>query len=493
MKVWSFILPILLLSALTPNALDARNPRVASKQFTESYILAELFAQAIEYEHSVRVDRRMGMGGSGILFSALQSGEIDFYPEYTGTISEALLKDSKLRSFDELQDRLKDLGLIISRPLGFNNTYVLAVRKTFAEEHELVSISDLAKARQVRAAFSYEFMNREDGFYKLRDFYGLGHLRARGIEQSLAYEAIRSGQIDLMDAYSTDAKIARYGLRLLEDDRGFFPEYFAVVLARLDFVEQNPKLWKTLQKLEGSISETQMSHFNSQREIDNLSFEEVAAGILGSESAGAPPWVRILLQRTWEHFYLVFISLMAAILAGLPLGILSTRVQSLSQPIMGITGTLQTIPSLALLCFFIPFFGIGVLPSLLALFLYGLLPIVRNVNAGLNSIPIRMIEVAEALGLSSTQRLRELELPMASMTILAGIKTSAVINVGTATLAAFIGAGGYGAYIVTGLALNDMPLILMGAVPAAIFAILLQGLFELLDRWIVPKALRLKS
>jgi osmoprotectant transport system permease protein len=161
--------------------------------------------------------------------------------------------------------------------------------------------------------------------------------------------------------------------------------------------------------------------------------------------------------------------------------------------ILAIVGIVQTIPSLALLVFLIPFLGIGGLPAMVALFLYSLLPIVRNTYAGLHDIPIQIRESAEALGLRAAARLRLVELPMAARAILAGIKTSAVINVGTATLGALIGAGGYGQPILTGIRLDDLGLILEGAVPAAVLALLVQGLFELAERWLVPRGLRLKG
>ena len=155
-------------------------------------------------------------------------------------------------------------------------------------------------------------------------------------------------------------------------------------------------------------------------------------------------------------------------------------------------GIIQTLPSLALLVFMIPLLGLGSPPAVAALFLYSLLPIVRNTYTGLHDIPNSVRESADALGLTAAARLRLVELPMSARAILAGIKTSAVINVGTATIGAIIGAGGYGQPILTGLELRNTSLILQGAVPAALLALLVQGLFELAERWLVPKGLRLK-
>ena len=137
---------------------------------------------------------------------------------------------------------------------------------------------------------------------------------------------------------------------------------------------------------------------------------------------------------------------------------------------------------MALLCFLIPIFGIGTLPSLVALFLYGLLPIVLSTFTGIKTLDPRLIEAADSLGLTSWQKIKLIEVPLAFPQILAGIKTSAIINIGTATLAALIGAGGYGAPIITGLALNDMPTVLQGAIPAALMAFMVHGIFEVIER-----------
>jgi osmoprotectant transport system permease protein len=199
-----------------------------------------------------------------------------------------------------------------------------------------------------------------------------------------------------------------------------------------------------------------------------------------------------VLRHTREHLALVAISLGAAIALAIPLGIASVRYARLGQVILSVTGLIQTIPALALLVFMIPPLGIGAPPAIAALFLYSLLPIVRNTHAGLNDIPDSLRESAEALGLPSGARLRRIELPLASRSILAGVKTSAVINIGTATLGALIGAGGYGQPILTGIRLDDVGLILQGAVPAALLALVVQGAFELAERGLVPRGLRLQ-
>jgi osmoprotectant transport system permease protein len=174
-----------------------------------------------------------------------------------------------------------------------------------------------------------------------------------------------------------------------------------------------------------------------------------------------------------------------------PLGILASRHRTAEALILGATGVMQTIPSLALLAILIPITGrIGLIPAFIALAVYALLPIVRNTHAGLTQIPRGLKQAAQSLGMTPPLILRLIELPLARATILAGIKTSAVINVGTATIAAFIGAGGFGERIVTGLALNDNATLLAGAIPVAVLALLIEGVFALGERSLIPHALR---
>jgi osmoprotectant transport system permease protein len=197
-----------------------------------------------------------------------------------------------------------------------------------------------------------------------------------------------------------------------------------------------------------------------------------------------------LMRHTQEHLLLVVLSLVAAIVVAVPLGIVAARRPRVGQFLLGLVGVGQTIPALALLVVMVPLLGIGAGPALVALFIYSLLPIVRNTHAGLTGIPAALLESADALGLPRNARLWRIELPLALPTILAGIKTAAVINVGGATLGALVGAGGYGQPILTGIRLDDTALILEGAVPAALMALGVQWLFELAERYLVPGDLR---
>jgi len=468
--------------------------RIGSKVFTESYVLAEIFSQVVERAGEARVERRFGLGKTGITFEAVRAGEIDLYPEYTGTIAEAILKDPSLSDPTALRDRLAGVGLMAGGSLGFDNTYALAVSGEAAAKFGLSSITDLLRAPELRAGLSHEFLEREDCYPRIRRVYGLELTNVRGLAHGLAYEALRQGEIDLTDIYSTDAKIERYGLRVLADDRHVFPRYLAVVLAKSDLPARFPRSWAALRALEGTISAPRMIAMNASVEIERKSFADVAAeflGARGAKSAGAAPRVGgSLADLTVQHLVLVGVSVGLAAVVGVPLAVAAVRWRWLGQGILVATGLVQTIPSLALLCFLIPLFGIGTRPALVALFLYGLLPIVRGAYVGLTTIDPKLREVAATLGLGRWRKLARIEIPLASPSILAGIQTSAVINVGTATLAALVGAGGYGVPIVTGLALNDVPTLLRGAVPAAVMALAIHLGFEALDRLVVPRPLR---
>jgi osmoprotectant transport system permease protein len=469
--------------------------RVGSKSFTESYVVAEIAAQVIEATGQARVERRVGLGGTGIAYRAVAHGRVDVYPEYTGTISRAILKDPALESVEAIRAGLRPQGLTISAPLGFENTYALAVRADLARRLGLERISDLARHPELTGAFTSGFLERDDGWPGLRRHYGLTLARVRTIEHALAYQALASGTVDVIDVFSTDGRLTRADVTVLRDDRRFFPAYAAVLLARTDFVERQPGAWAALEgALVGRIDGAAMTRLNALADLDGRSARQVAARFLGREVTDAEERGRLARELgtlTLQHLQLVVVAVALAVLAGVPLGILAARSATIGQAELMAVGVLQTIPALALLCFMIPLLGIGTLPALVALFLYALLPIVRGTSTGLVTLDRQLLEIADVFGLAGWRRLARIELPLASVSILAGVKTAAIWTVGTATLAAFIGGGGYGTLIVRGLALDDVATILAGAVPAALMALLFHGLFELVDRLLIPRGLRL--
>jgi len=488
---WIFAIGTLLVPMLT----QASPVRIGSKVFTESVILGEL-AKAIAGQAGVDAVHQRELGGTSILWKALQQGDIDVYSEYTGTITHELLKNvAPDADIPTLRERLKPLGIGITNSLGFNNTYAIGMLADKAAQLHISKLSDLAAHPDLRFGFSNEFIDRTDGWPGIRQRYGLPQTQVRGLDHALAYRAVASNAVDAIDLYSTDAEIPYYHLRTLDDDRHYFPRYEAVYLYRLALVKSAPAFVTALQKLAGRIDENTMRQMNAKVKLQGAKEDVVVAAFLGiraDTSADVGLWSR-LLQTSIDHIKLVVLSLGMAVLLAIPLGILAARLKRLGQLVIGLTGILQTVPSLAMFVFMIPIFGIGTWPAIAALFLYSLLPIVRNTHAGLVGIAPELRESAAALGLPRGVRLRRVELPLATRSILAGIKTAAVINVGTATLAALIGAGGYGQPILTGIRLDNISLILEGAIPAALLALLAQGLFEGIERWLTPRGLRLEA
>jgi osmoprotectant transport system permease protein len=481
---------------------------VGSKRFTESYILGEIVKQTAEAAGETQVVHQQGLGNTAIVLNALTSGNIDVYVEYTGTIAKEILKLDTVPPLAELDAALAPMGLSVAVPLGFNNTYALAMRGDDARSKGISRLSDLAAHPELRLGLSQEFIGRADGWPGLKQTYGLPFATPRGLDHGLAYEAIAQKQVDVIDIYSTDAKIDKYGLTVLADDRHYFPPYEAVLLYRSDLPQRLPRTWQALTRLAGSIDDASMRRMNAAAELDGKDFASIAAAFVaqragreakpGAATQRSTPdgfWRKLFAadfgRLTLEHLGLVFVSLAASIVVGIPLGIVAARHPAIEGAVLGATGVVQTIPSLALLAILIPLTGrIGVVPAFIALALYALLPIVRNTHAALAQIPRGMKEAALSLGMRNGTVLRQIELPLAAPTIMAGIKTSAVINVGTATIAAFIGAGGYGERIVTGLALNDHAMLLAGAFPAAALALLIEGAFRVGERWVIPEGLR---
>jgi osmoprotectant transport system permease protein len=464
---------------------------VGSKKFTESYVLGEIAKTALQ-NAGFTVEHKQGMGGTIILWEALRGGEIALYPEYTGTIAEEILKTTQALSTDEMRVPLRQEGVGMTGELGFSNTYALVMQRDRAAKLGIRKISDLRNHPELNIGVTHEFLDRQDGWAPLSARYGLQMHNVRGIDHALGYAALANGSIDLKDAYSTDAKIAENNLIVLDDDLHFFPQYKAVFLFRLG---TDHRAVAAIEKLAGTLDETRMTRLNAEAERTK-NYALAAALYFGEKpERQAGELVGKIGRWTWRHLELVGASLVLAIVAGIPLGIRASRPGAVSDFILAASGMIQTIPSLALLALLVPlpFFGISPATAIFALFLYSLLPIVRNTATGLQDIPTAVRESAAALGLEPQAQLWKVFLPLASRTILAGIKTSAIINVGTATLAALIGVGGLGEPIISGLNLNDYGTILQGAIPAALLALLVQFVFDGLDRVIIPKGLRLKQ
>ena len=514
--VGSFALALAALAYLGPastaqSAEEERPIIVASKPFGESYLLAEIFSQLLERSGRT-VDRRPGLGATEIAFGALRAGSIDVYPEYTGTGLLAILKREPVGGPREVfvqvaRDFSERWGVRWLPPLGFENTYAIAVRRETAERYGLRTLTDLARvAPRLSGGFSPDFIGRPDGLPGLAGAYGLRLAETRSLLQSVKYRALADGRVDVIDGYSTDGLISRYGLVVLRDDRGFFPPYEAAALVGKRLAGDAAAV-ATLGSLSGRLSEEAMRRWNERVEVGGepvgavarAALEELGLAEGGSSGSIVAPnagqrslagyfWSErdLLLRLTLRHLLLVGLALAAAILIAVPLGLVLERLPRLAEPVIRGTGLLQTVPSIALLAFMIPLLGIGVVPALVALLLYSIYPIVRNTYTGVRDAAPDAVQAAHALGMTPRQILRHVRLPIATPVIMAGIRTAAVIGVGTATLAAFIGAGGLGDPIVSGLALSDERMILLGAIPAAFLALAVDFLLARVERRVAP-------
>lgn len=503
----------LFLPASLPGQVNTRPIVIASKPFGESYLLAEMAAQLLE-SRGYRVDRRLGLGATEIAFAALTNGDIDLYPEYTGTGLLAILKQKPVSDpraayrivSEEFQQRY---GVRWLPPLGFENTYAIAVRPETAAEYRLRTLTDLARAApQLTAGFTPDFIGREDGLPGLRKAYGIHPGEVRSLLQAVKYQALASGSVDLVDGYSTDGLLSRYDLVVLEDDQRFFPPYEAAFLAGPALLRDASAATQALAPLAGALDESRMRSLNRRIEVDGLPVAQVAREALHqlgivTDTSSAPTgglrepslWRYLwgarqrILALTARHLLLVAVSLLAAIAIAVPLGLLLEQSRGSAESVIRSVGLMQTVPSIALLAFMLPFLGIGLVPALVALFLYSLYPILRNTYTGLRDAAPAAVAAGTALGMTPGQILRFIRLPLAAPVIMAGIRTAAVINVGTATLAAFIGAGGLGDPIVAGLALADTRMILSGALPAAVLALLVDGTLGLVETVVKPKGI----
>lgn len=472
----------------------ATSVKVGSKRFPESAILAEIVVR-VARDRGIDAVHEQGLGATAVVYQALERAAIDVYPEYTGTLAETAPGGSRPADLPALRRALAPRGIALSEPLGFENTYALAMARSLQERTNVRTLTDLARHPELRLGLSHEFVGRADGYPGLRARYGLHPTEpVQAFDHALSFEALAGGSVDVIDVYSTEAKIEKDRLVVLGDDAKFFPPYEAVLVYRADLPARVPAFAAVLERLAGAIDAPTMRRLNVRAEIDRASYPTIAAEFLGFDGLGRPDresFTSGLLQSIRRHgprhVALVVAAIVLSTVVGVPLGVVARYRKRAGTAILAVTGLVQTIPALALFCFFIPVLGIGWVPALVALFLYGLLPIVASTNAGLASIPADLEEAAVALGLSSAERMRHVTFPLAARTILAGIRTSGVVAVGSATIAAFIGAGGFGEPISTGLSLNHVPTILHGAIPAAGLALLVQGAFAVIERVLTPR------
>jgi osmoprotectant transport system permease protein len=365
---------------------DPSTIRVGSKSFTESVVLGELLTHLIR-QSGTPVEHRSELGGTQILWQALLQGDIDVYVDYTGTIREELLADvieagTEIRTDEDMRRALAKKSVAMSSRIGFNNTYALGMKEALAERLDIKMISDLTKHPELELGLSDEFMERNDGWHQLAKKYRLPHKKIRTMDHNLAYRGIEHDAIQLTDLYTTDAEIEFYRLRVLEDDRGFFPTYYAVILMRDDLAKRAPKAVEAVLRLENAVASQEMAAMTARVRLDRQLEANAAADFLNQKfqlgidvqaTDNKAYWGRFtkrLIKNTLEHLFLVAISLTLAIVVAIPLGILAARNEAFAQTVLGIVGVIQTLPSMALLVFMIPLFGLGAIPAIAALFFY---------------------------------------------------------------------------------------------------------------------------
>ncbi|MGD9904381.1 MAG: glycine betaine ABC transporter substrate-binding protein [Vicinamibacterales bacterium] len=509
-------------AAQSPRGGGAERPIViGSKPFGESYLLAEIFAQLLE-ARGVAVSRRFGLGGTEIVFPALTSGAIDAFPEYTGTgllvVLRAPLARDPAAVFDTVsREFARRFDVRWLAPLGFENTYAMSVRTEMAERLGLRTLSDAARhSGELRAGFTADFIGLADGLPALREAYGLAPREVNALAPAVKYRALVDGAVDIIDAYSTDGLLDRFPLTVLDDDRGVFPPYDAAALVRGPLARERPEVVAILGELSGRFDVRRMRRLNARLEVNGEDVAVVARDALaelglvgpgdpaaadGSVAARAADdslwrylWARrgAIARMSVRHLWLAGLSLALAVVVGLALGLAVAR-SRWAEPVTRAVGLLQTVPGIALLAFMLPVLGIGAVPAVAALFLYSLYPIVRAAVTGLGEADRGAVEAAHALGMTPGEIRRYVRVPLAVPVLMAGIRTAAVINVGTATLAAFVGGGGLGDPIVAGLALADSRMVLSGAIPAALLALAVDGGLALAQRALTPAALRARS
>lgn len=508
----------LLLSLLINSSLAKEPIIIGSKEFTENYLLGEMAAILLKEKYDWPVEKKLGLGGTKVVFDALESDSIHLYPDYTGTGYIYFLKRNDNERDPEKIYKIvketfeKDFNIIWSKPFGFNNTYALAVRANDDNLNDINSVSELVgNENNFMFAAPHEFMERSDGMPNFQKAYGLKFSDENivGMEAGLTYSALRDLKVDMIMSYSTDGRIAAFNFRLLEDDLNFFPPYYAAWLAKKSSLEKFPVLKNLYEDFDDLISEKDMMELNNQVDSKKMEPEVVARNFLikkklikgelqkNDKRKGLLNFFikkkKYLFKITKEHLILSFGSLLLALIISLPTGILLTRYPVISTPVFAIINTIQTIPSLALLGFLIPIMGIGKIPGIVALFLYSLLPLIRNTYAGVQAVNNNFIEASRGIGLTNWQILWKVEIPLAMPVILAGVRTASVIVIGTATLAALVGAGGLGDPIFRGVSTVNNDLIFLGAIPAALLAIITDKLLGLCEKKLVSKGLTINQ
>lgn len=463
------LITFLILMSLT-HPLLAREIKIGAKKFTEGNISAYLILQELKkINKNLDIEVLENLGGTGIVTSAIKNKKIDIYIDYTGT-----LVNSFQTNYKNLEQTLYSHNIILGPNLGFNNSYGLAVKAN----NSISRISEISLKHRV--GISHEFFKRNDGYKYLSKAYDLQNVPVT-LEHSLLFQSLNSESLDVIEVYTTDAKILKNNLKVLSDDRDFFSRYDAVVLVNVEFYNKNKKMIdKLFTNIKERFTNKDIIEANYLVEIDGLRYDE-AAGKLSGVKLLAKKKENVffeILPYFLEHLKYLVITIFLCVLIGIPIGGFAAKSKAFERVSMTLISIFQTIPSLALLVFLIPLFGLGELTTIIALTLYGLLPIAKSTHSAISNIPKELSEFSDLIRMSKIQKFLLVEIPLAAPEILTGIKITSIATIGVTVIAAFVGAGGLGTLIVTGLSLNKTSLILKGAIPSALMALIVELFFQ---------------
>ncbi|WP_312095948.1 glycine betaine ABC transporter substrate-binding protein [Niallia sp.] len=294
-RIWIIagIIVLVPLSTVIANFSDGKSGKdtitITGKNFTEQEIMVYIMGHLIEEHTDLQVNYESFLGGTAPAFEGVNTGNYDMYMEYTGTGLLSILKEDMVSDPDEAYDIVKkkfkeDYNLVWLEPFGFNNTYTLTLRKEDAEKYNIKTISDLKKmAPELTLGSEPEFLEREDGYPGLIDTYGIEFKNTQAMDSGIMYSAIKNGDVDVIDAFSTDGRIPAFDLQVLEDDQNFFPPYYATPVIRAETLEEHPELEEVLAMLVGKIDNEKMQELNARVDIDKEQYEDVAVDFLKEE------------------------------------------------------------------------------------------------------------------------------------------------------------------------------------------------------------------
>lgn len=505
MKIKSYRNIIFILLLLFFQFSFAKSPvTIGGKVFTEQSILVDLLAQLLE-DHQIAVIKKKNLGGTLVAFEALKKNDLDIYVEYSGTSYHSIFKQKDILSQEETFNFLKkefSKNNIYSFPsLGFSNSYALVSKIN----NPYNQISDLKiDSKKYSIAFEHELLTRPDGFPEFSKTYDLEFKKVSSMNVGLMYQAVHQGQVDFGIGYTTDGRNKAFEMKIIKDDLRFFPQYFASILVHEKALKAYPELKKILSGLNNKISAEEMTEMNYLVDVKKMSPLKVTRNFLQKKKLIKSSENNLdimsenyliknsalLFSKLKEHLYICIYALLFTFFFGFIFGIAAYWNQRIKQFVFILVNIFQTVPSLALFGFLIPFLGIGFKPSLIALVMYALLPLVHNVYTGLSEVDKDIIQSFKAIGMNRWQILTKIQIPMALPTLSAGLRTSTVIIIGTATIAAFIGAGGLGELIFQGISSMDHRLILLGAIPAALLALIADFLIYSLCRFLTSQGIK---